>query len=126
MFQPAALASVLVMIALLATGCGSILYVYVNDDKTGYPMSHVMVKLDGDSQHYTCETEDDGSVAFRVVPGTYTLTASLPGWKISSPHRAYVMTKGDMEIAHLLLSPPVKTYVLKTTGISKQPPRYCL
>jgi hypothetical protein len=120
-------ASALVMTVALVAGCGSILYVNVNDAKTGYPLSHVTVSLDGGSSQYTCETEHDGSVAFRVDPGTYTLTASLPGWRLSGPPKAYVMTKGDFEIAHLLLSPPPNHYVLKTTGISNPPVRkYCL
>jgi len=89
-------------------------------------MSYVTLNLDANSQHYACETENDGSAVFRVVPGTYTLTASLPGWKISSPPQRYVMTKNDFEIAHLFLAPSGDNHTLKTTRVYESIPTYCL
>ncbi len=89
-------------------------------------MSHVIVNLENNSQHYSCETEDDGTTVFRVAPGTYTLTASLPGWKASNPQKTYVMTKDDFEIADLLLTPTNNHMVKANRTDSQSIPAYCV
>ncbi|GEM_PF-6962172 len=116
----------LAMIALLSQGCGSILDVKVKNAKTGFPIAQVDIRLDGNSQHYVCKSEDDGTAEFRVVPGTYTLTVSEPGWRAAESPKSYVMTEGDFEIADLPLIPPPDNYVFKATGTDKPTPSYCL
>lgn len=114
------------MIALLSQGCGSILDVNVKNAKTGYPIAHIKIRLDGNAQHYVCKSEDNGTVEFRLAPGTYTLTVSQPGWHQAGSPKSYVMIANDFEIADLPVIPPPDNYVFKATGMDKPIPTYCL
>eukprot|EP00698_Gefionella_okellyi_P005660 TRINITY_DN1512_c1_g1_i1.p1 TRINITY_DN1512_c1_g1~~TRINITY_DN1512_c1_g1_i1.p1 ORF type:complete len:1156 (+),score=295.52 TRINITY_DN1512_c1_g1_i1:71-3538(+) len=65
----------------------------------GGPVANVRVKLARDGFERSSETAQDGSFAFSdMLPGTYSLTVSRPGWSFSKAQQSVVIEWGGSEL----------------------------